>query len=149
MTATQKIQSEFALENFIIKELSVKTKEVVSGTTGKVQYDVDYELKYDESNTQRVGSVDLFVDIAATCETESIFSVKLHCLGKYSSKIDLVEKVKFMELLEYNGIALILPLVRSYLLAATSQWGIGPPLMFPTINVVKLVEKHRKEVAGN
>lgn len=147
MTKTQNIQSDFVLNKFFVKELYVKTEEIVDGTQGIIQFDVTYELEYSESETQRIGSVKLFVKAVAMHETETMFEVELKCLGNYNAQLNKLEKAKFMELLEYNGIALILPLVRAYLFTATSQWGIGPPLMFPTINVVKLVEKHKKEMS--
>ena len=145
MIDLEKIKADFSLNSFHVKNLDIKTYDVESGVEGQVHFNFDYNLKHHKNGDDWNGEVEFIVNSFAKHDDDTMFNISLIAVGKYSAKTDEVEEELFLNFLEHNGITMIIPLTRSFLQTTTSQWGIGPAILFPSINVIKLIEKHKSK----
>ena len=116
-----------------------------------MEYDIDYNIIAVEKNDdQWVGLEEVYVCIKVNSDTENIFHINLTMEGIFIGDSNKIEKDKFIERLELNGLATLCHLSRAYLISVSSLSGINPPFRLPMINVHSLVKmKKEKEDAKN
>ncbi len=110
-----------------------------------VAFDFDYnikELKYDVGNS--FGLIDYIVKVKASVKRKVLFKVELVMEGAFRS--ETLSKEDFKDMVEVNGLITLSHISRAYIIGATVQSGINPPIRVPMININKLIEQKKKEI---
>ncbi len=111
---------------------------------GRAEVTTDFDYKVDEVEMKEnkfLASLSLIIQVKAKIKNRILFRVELEMEGLFAGDAEKITQEKFMNMLEMNGLVVLLHISRAYLLSVTSQSGIQPPVKIPMINVLKLREK--------
>ena len=119
--------------------VDIKTQSV------NVDYDFDYnikDLKHDDGKS--FGLLDYIVKIKASVKRKLLFKVELVMEGAFRS--ETLSKDDFKNMVEVNGLITLSHISRAYIISATAQSGINPPVKLPMVNINQLIEHKKREI---
>lgn len=145
---SKEVLADFQLLGSRVSKLILETKLIAEEGRSNLTYDFDYKLGEPEQEESTILCQLIFiVNIKAKIKNKILFKVDLEMEGLFAGNLDRISHEKFMEMLEINGVVVLLHLARALLLSVTAQSGINPPVNIPMINVFKMREKKRDELS--
>jgi len=108
-----------------------------------IAFDLDYnlkEFKYEDGNS--LGLLDYSVKAKATVKKKVLYKIDLVMEGAFRS--ETLGKEDFENMVEVNGLITLSHISRAYIISATAQAGIDPPVRVPMVNINKLLEQKKK-----
>ena len=111
-----------------------------------ISFDFDYdikELKHEAGNS--FGLLDYIVKVRASVKRKVLFKIDLVMEGAFRS--ETLSKKDFKSMVEVNGLITLSHISRAYIVSATAQSGINPPIMLPMVNVHKMMEAKTQNAA--
>jgi preprotein translocase subunit SecB len=113
-----------------------------------IAFDFDYNIKDLKSEAGNAfGLIDYVVKVKASVKKKVLFKIELVMEGAFQSKT-LAEK-DFKEMVEVNGLITLSHISRAYIISATAQSGINPPVRVPMVNIHKMIEAKKQTAAPN
>jgi preprotein translocase subunit SecB len=109
-----------------------------------IAFDFDYNIKDLKSEAGNAfGLINYVVKVKASVKKKVLFKIELVMEGAFQSKT-LAEK-DFKEMVEVNGLITLSHISRAYIISASAQSGINPPVRVPMVNINKLIEQKKIE----
>jgi len=128
------------VDRFILETKRVDTR----NQKRTVSYEFDYQIvEQKESEGKRIGILLFTVRARAKAGENVIVRLDLAMEGAFVGSAKELSVEQFTDLLESNGLTMISLISRAFILSATSQSGINPPVKLPIINVIALRDKKK------
>jgi preprotein translocase subunit SecB len=113
-----------------------------------IAFDFDYNIKDLKSEAGNAfGLIDYVVKVKASVKKKVLFKIELVMEGAFTSKT--LSKEDFKDMVEINGLITLSHISRAYIISATAQSGINPPVRVPMVNINKLIEQKKIESLGS
>ena len=135
-----KFNSALRFKNYIVENVEFNTNFECSGKQQEIMFDLDSDYIIEENNFILHLEIIIFPE-AEKNDYPFTMRVKIAGLFEVDSKVD--EDTQ-KDLIEKNSIAILFPYLRALVSVYSSNANIGN-LILPPINVVKYLEKKRKE----
>jgi preprotein translocase subunit SecB len=116
----------------------------IKAQPANIAFDFDYNIKDLKSEAGNAfGLINYVVKVKASVKKKVLFKIELVMEGAFQSKT-LAEK-DFKEMVEVNGLITLSHISRAYIISASAQSGINPPVRVPMVNINKLIEQKKIE----
>jgi preprotein translocase subunit SecB len=138
---SKEVMADFQFQGNRVSKLLVETKLLKEKGRAELSFDFDYEIgDLVEEDNIFLGVLQLIIQVKAKIKNKILFKIDLVMEGGFTGNSEKVSREKFIEMLEMNGLIILLHISRAYLVSVSAQSGINPPIRIPMINVLKLRE---------
>lgn len=133
--------SDFNFKTFSLGKEEIKTD---------IKYDIDYNIIKIDNNESNWSAIEqLIVTINGKSGDDDLFILKLIMEGIFVGDVNKLDREKFIQRLELNGLATLSHLSRAYIVSVSSLSGINPPLKLPMFNIHSLIKIKKEKNFGN
>lgn len=147
---SKEVLADFRFLGNRVKKLVLDTKLIENKNRAEIFFDFDYQTSNIEESEGKLFGVLLFkIQIKAKVKNKILFKIDLEMDGAFAGNVEKLNRKKFVEMLEMNGLITLLHISRAYLLSVTAQSGIQPPVQIPMVNILKLRDQKAKLTGNN
>lgn len=147
MIKGKEVMADFQFIGNRVSSFSLETKMLdTKGQKVLTDFQYDYNInECEEANDKYFGIIEFIIHGKAKVGRTNLFKIDLTMEGAFIGNHNVLDKERFEQMLEQNGIVTLSQISRSFLLSVTSQSGINPPVRLPMINVMALNNEKKAE----
>lgn len=142
---TNRVSADFQFMGSRVSRLLLETRILEEKGHAALSYDIDYDHEIEELNDKYIGVLRLKINCKARVKNKVLFKIDLEMEGAFVANSEKIDRDRFVEMLEMNGMVTLLNISRAYIVSISAQSGINPPVRLPMINLHKLREERKKQ----